>query len=309
MRNRNIGVRNGIVDAEHIKKMGQAIWLYLWLVDHQTNSRGVVLGGKGLTYKEILPGVSKRTVELWMRRLSVGGYIEVKHTIYSRLVISVTKAKKFPQQQLSLHPAESCGHVAQKVAESSPQHLADIGAQSCGVGTVELRTQPLLLKRETSKPEEKEEKSPLVSRQRDIPPTHPFAQIWQEQHGPLPGIIRLTPDRLRNCRLRERQYTPEEFREAVIRCRASPFLYGVNDRGWKANFDFLIRNDRNISRVLEGEFDGEPSNQRDEQLRRELNAGRNYAQEMLERNRVTNRTSCPMPILRQVKELAQKKAL
>jgi len=268
VRNRNIGVRNSLLDPQHIERMGQAVWLYLWLIDHQTNSRGIVLGGKGLTYKEILPGVAERTVQLWMRRLTTGGYIELKHTIYHRMVISITKAKKFPQQQLPLLSARSCG--------DAPQEVAEMDARSCGVPPIELRSQPLLLKRETNKPEEKEEKTPPVSLARDIPPTHPFAQIWQEEHGPLPGIEKLTPDRLRNCRLRERQYTPEQFREAVIRCRASPFLSGLNDRGWKANFDFLIRNDRNISRVLEGEFDGTAQSKSDQRLVGNLEAAKRF---------------------------------
>jgi hypothetical protein len=276
MSNRNIGVRNGLVDRKHYEEMGDAIWLYLWLVDHQTNSRGAVLGGKGLTYKEMMPEFGARTVRRWMRRLSAAGYIEVKYTDYKRLVLSIAKAKKFPQQQLPLETAKSGRYDRPEVA--------DIAARSGRMCGQKWPIQPLLLKRETIKPEEKEENPPPVSLARDIPPTHPFAQIWQQEHGPLPGIEKLTPSRLRNCRLRERQYTPGQFREAVIRCRASPFLSGMNDRGWKANFDFLIRNDRNISRVLEGEFDGTAQTKSDRRLTGNLEAGQRFLERHGEAN-------------------------
>ena len=36
-----------------------------------------------------------------------------------------------------------------------------------------------------------------------------------------------------------------------------PFLHGKNDRGWKATFDFLIRNKSKYRRILAGEY-GEP---------------------------------------------------
>ncbi|HYW37938.1 MAG TPA: hypothetical protein VE957_07490 [Terriglobales bacterium] len=40
------------------------------------------------------------------------------------------------------------------------------------------------------------------------------------------------------------------------------FLLGENDRGWKANFDWLIANDTNCIAVLEGKYDGEPKGNR-----------------------------------------------
>lgn len=36
-----------------------------------------------------------------------------------------------------------------------------------------------------------------------------------------------------------------------------PFLAGKNDRGWKATFDFVIRNSTKYKRIVEGEY-GDP---------------------------------------------------
>jgi hypothetical protein len=42
---------------------------------------------------------------------------------------------------------------------------------------------------------------------------------------------------------------------AVRRAAQTPFLAGGGERGWRANFDWLIANDTNARRVLEGCYD------------------------------------------------------
>lgn len=38
------------------------------------------------------------------------------------------------------------------------------------------------------------------------------------------------------------------------RIRASPFLCGDNDRGWKASIDFAIRSEDMVAKILEGQY-------------------------------------------------------
>jgi hypothetical protein len=47
----------------------------------------------------------------------------------------------------------------------------------------------------------------------------------------------------------------EDFREAVRRAAATPFLCGAGPAGWRANFDWIIANDTNYLKVLEGRYD------------------------------------------------------
>jgi hypothetical protein len=47
----------------------------------------------------------------------------------------------------------------------------------------------------------------------------------------------------------------EEFRAAVRRAAATPFLAGEGARGWRASFDWLITNDTNVRKVIEGVYD------------------------------------------------------
>jgi replicative DNA helicase len=46
-----------------------------------------------------------------------------------------------------------------------------------------------------------------------------------------------------------------QLNRAVIRAQETPFLCGEGGRGWKADFDWLIANDRNMIRGLEGRCD------------------------------------------------------
>jgi hypothetical protein len=101
----NSGLRGGLWDGEHLRRMGPAVWLFGWLVHRQTRERdgvGLVLAGSALTYEMISQdtGMAVRTLKRWMARLVRAGYIHVRHTTHKRMVIQIAKAKKFGPQQL-----------------------------------------------------------------------------------------------------------------------------------------------------------------------------------------------------------------
>lgn len=57
------------------------------------------------------------------------------------------------------------------------------------------------------------------------------------------------------ARWKQFKYELDTFREAFEKVEASKFCTGTNDRGWKADFDWLIKNDNNMVKVLEGKYD------------------------------------------------------
>ena len=80
-------------------------------------------------------------------------------------------------------------------------------------------------------------------------------EIYEAERGELPAAGGLTPERRRRgARWLAAGFTPEEFRAAVRRAAATPFLAGAGDRGWRASFDWLIANRSNARKVLEGEY-------------------------------------------------------
>lgn len=61
---------------------------------------------------------------------------------------------------------------------------------------------------------------------------------------------RVTNGRTIKLRLRLKIYSIEEILQALENLASSPFHRGVNDRGWDANPDFLIRNDEQVDKWL-----------------------------------------------------------
>jgi hypothetical protein len=82
-----------------------------------------------------------------------------------------------------------------------------------------------------------------------------FMAVWNENRRDLPKVIELSDDRRNKIQTRIRGgLTIERFAEAVKLCATTPFLTGSNDRKWRASFDWLLQNDSNALKVLEGKY-------------------------------------------------------
>lgn len=94
--NYHIAVSNGILKDGHQKRMGSAVWQFLWLLDKVTkidpDGSGLVLGGRPVKLTEI-GGAHRITLSKAISRLEKEKYIETKRTPYG-LVFRVLKAKK-----------------------------------------------------------------------------------------------------------------------------------------------------------------------------------------------------------------------
>jgi hypothetical protein len=45
------------------------------------------------------------------------------------------------------------------------------------------------------------------------------------------------------------------FEVAIEKIGSSNFLLGNNDKGWKVDFDWMIANDTNMIKIIEGKYD------------------------------------------------------
>lgn len=77
--------------------------------------------------------------------------------------------------------------------------------------------------------------------------------IYNTYCGKLPKIQKLTDKRKTAVNKLLKEFTIEQFEEICINANESDFLTGKNDRGWKADFDFIIRPDKAI-KILEGQY-------------------------------------------------------
>jgi hypothetical protein len=94
---------------EHHKRMGDAIWLFIWCIDKTTKERtteggerlGAILRGAPIRDGDIaqsIPGSSRKLVRKWRQRLVAGGYLIQKRTPYGH-ILEVYKSKKWPTKE------------------------------------------------------------------------------------------------------------------------------------------------------------------------------------------------------------------
>jgi hypothetical protein len=114
------------------------------------------------------------------------------------------------------------------------------------------------LEEEVEQQQEENQKIGSTSPASQAPTSQRFFEIWNQNRGQLAEAKALGKGRLAKCRLRARDVGESRFLEAVRKAAATPFCLGLNDRGWKADFDWLIANDTNATKVLEGRYDGQP---------------------------------------------------
>jgi hypothetical protein len=116
-----IPVWNGIFD--HRKRIGEAIWEFLWCLDRVTveiDGVGLVLGGTPVKLEMIagdLRGSDRETIRRHLKRLEVGKYIRTRRTPYGQ-VIEVLNSRKFgiwrkekPQSAASLPKNQAAAAV------------------------------------------------------------------------------------------------------------------------------------------------------------------------------------------------------
>ena len=86
-----------------------------------------------------------------------------------------------------------------------------------------------------------------------------IVKIFNEKCYNLSKIKKITDKRKKAIDKFLKEYTQEQFEEICAKANESNFLTGKNDRGWKADFDFLLRTDKATS-ILEGKYDNTKSN-------------------------------------------------
>lgn len=88
----------------------------------------------------------------------------------------------------------------------------------------------------------------------EVKPEH-VVEAWNvmaEQAGL--SKAKLTPERRKKLRPFLKRHSPDDITEAIWAIPRSPFLRGENDRGWRANFDFLLQ-PSSFTKISEGAYD------------------------------------------------------
>lgn len=95
----------------------------------------------------------------------------------------------------------------------------------------------------------------LINKEEREEAPHPLARVWKENKGALPDIKAWNKDRQKKSDQRWSEKPDFEYwTEVVKKLSASKFCTGGNDRGWRADFDFLLQPNTHV-RAIEGRYD------------------------------------------------------
>lgn len=81
-----------------------------------------------------------------------------------------------------------------------------------------------------------------------------FQNTYNEKSSLLPKCKTMTDKRKKLAREFLKTFSEEQWAEVCDRANRSEFLTGRNDRGWKADIDFLLRADK-AAKILEGFYE------------------------------------------------------
>ena len=221
----------GLLKPPHAKRFGITVSLFMALEDKVTDGEGTngsVLSGKPVTDEEFAKhfGVHPKSIAATRRKLELWGYIQTKRAKGGAYTVVVKKSKKWELLK-RLRKNES----------------APVGSESAPT-----RSEYAL----------GEDLSPIndkvVTRQRHSLVTEELGQFWNQDRGCLPEIKKFTETRKEKLttRLRENPNFLSDLKAAVAKANASSF---IQSGSWKPSIDWFLKNDGNLVKVLEGQYD------------------------------------------------------
>lgn len=82
-------------------------------------------------------------------------------------------------------------------------------------------------------------------------------RLYLDRCPSLPKVLKLTDKRKMKIRVRfkEMRFDYETMQQVFDKAEASSFMRGDNNRGWRADFDWIFENSTNWLKILEGKYD------------------------------------------------------
>lgn len=92
-----------------------------------------------------------------------------------------------------------------------------------------------------------------IKNEKNVDKYNSLVEIYNFNCPNLPKVQKITDKRKTAINKFLKEYTKEQFIEICRIANNNDFLMGKNDRGWKADFDFLMKVDKATS-ILEGKY-------------------------------------------------------
>lgn len=224
--------------------------LFCMLIPH-FNAHGKLNGGAGFIKDEICPKVPYLTyanipglLQEISDRTSVK-YFEHDSRWWLHSIHFLTRHQKLRPEKLGEDKLPSWSVELRENSGSCSGELRDYSG-----------TTPKNLLPEEEVEEEVEEEGEGNFGRQVSPPSRSLFDLWNEvaQGSGLPRAREFTNGREKKCRSRMKERSLDEWREIFELCASTPFLCGENERGWRIGFDWIVENQENAAKVLEGKY-------------------------------------------------------
>ena len=202
--------------------------------------------------------------------------IEQRKTRQNRLII-IKNWHRYQQIEPQIEPQVNHDRTTSepqvnhdRTTNEQPECLEDQGFQ--GISSKKVNTQEGKKERRkeintilSGKPDDKGKKNNNID-------YHWFMESWNNitECSCLSPLIALTPERKAKIKTRcnKNKHFKELFTRGLEKIPSVPFLNGENNTNWRISFDFLVHNDTNILKILEGKYDKkEVQTQHDKEMR------------------------------------------
>lgn len=209
-----------------------------WIAKNAANERHFY-EGRYWTYnslsalERLFPFWTRRQIERIIRDLKKAGVLLTGH--YSKNSYDRTTFYSIDESRLPIH------QTVKSISPNGEMDLPDNGNDISPNGEI--------IKEQNNTQIEEESNKTKISKAQQV------VDRYNAICTNLPRVVRLTDKRRRAVRLiYGKGYTPEQLDEVFRKAQASSFCTGLNDRHWKADFDWLL-NESNLVKVLEGKYD------------------------------------------------------
>jgi hypothetical protein len=229
-----------------------AALLYTWMIPHAEDDGSLPADPRELRAR-VVPHRNDKTVE------DVAAAIEVMVTLH--LLERDGKRVFFPPAaffRYQTYVPEAKRRRVRRLPSNSEKHrqsarnAADQRGTPQNAASLSPSPSPSLSLSSTSTP-------PLPPSGEDRASPQALADLWNQIIG-TPKVSTMTKTRLRAAKTRLREHPDLAWwRDLFNRISRTPNCRGAYPSGWVVDFDWVIANDLNAVKVLEGKYDGKPA--------------------------------------------------
>ncbi len=234
----------------NVAEMVQLILYYVCRADHEPYNVDGVYVGKGqvlITRKEVCSALNmkEQTFRTCMKRLVADGKIAIANDLFRSTLVTVLNFSRYVDCN------ESSITEATRTESSSfspEQPHSQLVTSSEPPASVSLFSDEIPA--DSPIPTKSNKKKQEVD-------CDFIVNLYHDRCPSFPRVIKLSDKRKMKVRVRfeEMSFSYETLQEVFDRCEASHFMRGDNNRGWRADFDWIFANSQNWVKVLEGKYD------------------------------------------------------